>query len=292
MIIINIGHAKVHPPVRSRAELCDAAEIGKFLDSAYGVRMRLEESGPHSASLTHARVDIGAVAVDDIELPGEVHAEPDPLNKVVTVWAHDGKVSSQCGGLSGEAVKGEVTVLAQPDLPYSAHFVDMNSTTMLLDADLVADVAGASTDGQAPVIRFSSFRPADEAVARLWTDTVSYVKHCVLADDNAATPLVLGHCSRLLAAVTLSTFPNTIIPEPRSSDRTDSGPALLRRASIIGRSDKGSWDMRFSPRVYASKRIAQRLIRCFRARNAHAFVVAQQMWRCVAAYPITGTGKH
>lgn len=230
MIIINIGQAKVHSPVRSRVELFDAAEIAKFLDSAYGVRMRLEESGPHSASLTHARVDIGAVAVDDIDLPGELHAQPDPLNKVATVWANHGKVSSQCGGLSGEAVEGEVMVLAQPDLPYSAHFVDVNSTTMLLDANLVADVAGATTDGEAPVIRFSSFRPVDQAAARLWTDTVSYVKDCVLADDNTATPLVLGHCSRLLATVTLSTFPNTIVPEPRSRDRTDSGSVLLRRA--------------------------------------------------------------
>jgi AraC-like DNA-binding protein len=230
VIIVKIGLAKVHPPVRSRVELFDAAEIANFLDSAYGVPMRLEETGPHSASLTHARVDIGPVAVDDLALPGELHAEPDPLNKIVTVWTHDGKVSSQCGGLSGEAVEGEVTVLAQPDLPYSAQFVDVNSTTMLLDADLVADVAGATTDGEAPVIRFSSFRPADEAAARLWTDTVSYVKDCVLAHDNAATPLVLGHCSRLLATVTLSAFPNTIVPEPRSYDRTDSGPALLRRA--------------------------------------------------------------
>jgi AraC-like DNA-binding protein len=229
VIIINIGQAKLHPPVRSRAELFDVAEIATFMDATYGVRMRLEEARPHSASLTHARVDIGAVAVDDIALPGELHAEPDPLNKVVAFWAHDGKVSSQCDGLSGEAVEGEVTVLAQPDLPYSAHFVDVNSTTMLLDADLIADVAGATTDGEAPVIRFSSFRPADEAAARLWTDTVSYVKDCVLADD-AATPLVLGHCSRLLATVTLATFPNTIAPKPRPYDRTDSGPVLLRRA--------------------------------------------------------------
>ena len=230
MIIINTSHAKVHQPVRSRVELFDAAEIAKFLDSAYGVVMRLEENGPHNASLTHARVDIGAVAVDDIALPGELHAEPDPLNKVVIVWAHDGKVSSQCDGLSGEAVEGEVTVLAQPDLPYSAHFVDVNSTTILLDADLIADVAGATTDGEAPAIRFSSFRPVDQAAARLLTDTVTYIKDCVLADDKVATPLVLGQCSRMLATVTLSTFPNTIGPEPRSYDRTDSGPALLRRA--------------------------------------------------------------
>jgi AraC-like DNA-binding protein len=52
----------------------------------------------------------------------------------------------------------------------------------------------------------------------------------VLADDALATPLVLGHVSRLLAAVTLSTFPNTAIADPTPHDRTDHQPVLLRRA--------------------------------------------------------------
>ena len=47
-----------------------------------------------SAPLKHARVDIGPVAVDDLQLPGELEASPDPLNKVVAVWANEGKVSA------------------------------------------------------------------------------------------------------------------------------------------------------------------------------------------------------
>ena len=59
--------------------------------------------------------------------------------------------------------------------------------------------------------------------------TVEYVKASVLADDALATPLVVGHASRLLAAVTLSTFPTTAGPDESRHD-TDSKPALLRRA--------------------------------------------------------------
>ena len=55
-----------------------------------------------------------------------------------------------------------------------------------------------------------------------------------------ATPLVLGHCSRLLAAVTLATFPNTIVPEQAPHDRTDSGPALLRRATAYIEANAGN----------------------------------------------------
>ncbi len=105
----------------------------------------------------------------------------------------------------------------------------MHTTTVLLEPGLVAGVAGETTGNQAPLIRFSSFRPVGDAAARLWKDTVHYIKNSVLVDDESATPLVLGHCSRLLAAVTLATFPNTMAPDPAPHDRTDAGPVLLRR---------------------------------------------------------------
>ncbi len=66
------------------------------------------------------------------------------------------------------------------------------------------------------------------------------MKHSVLSQDDVATPLVLGHCSRLLAAVTLATFPNTIVPEQAPHDHTDSGPALLRRATAYIEANAGN----------------------------------------------------
>jgi transcriptional regulator GlxA family with amidase domain len=52
----------------------------------------------------------------------------------------------------------------------------------------------------------------------------------VLAEDTIATPLVLGHVSRLLAAVALSTFPNSATTGPTPHDRAENQPVLLRRA--------------------------------------------------------------
>ncbi len=210
--------------------MLDAAEIRQYLDTVYGVRLRLKENRTSTRPLRHARVDIGPVTVDDVALPGALEASPDPLNKVVAVWANEGMISGQCGGLTGEAGADEVTLLSQPDLPYRAETDEVHSTTVLLDPRLLAREAGAALGDDAPLIRFSSFRPVDDASARLWKDTVRYVKDCVLGEDDSASPLVLGHCSRLLAAVTLATFPNTIAPEPVLHDRTDSSPVLLRRA--------------------------------------------------------------
>ena len=36
----------------------------------------------------------------------------------------------------------------------------------------------------------------DAVAARLWKDTVSYVKHSLFADDAVATPLTVGHAGR------------------------------------------------------------------------------------------------
>jgi AraC-like DNA-binding protein len=75
-----------------------------------------------------------------------------------------------------------------------------------------------------------SLAPADAAAQQLWRATVSYVKDVVLADDTVATPVVLGIAGSLLAAVTMSTFPNTAIADPILDDRYDQQPELLRRA--------------------------------------------------------------
>jgi AraC-like DNA-binding protein len=75
-----------------------------------------------------------------------------------------------------------------------------------------------------------SFAPADAAAQQLWRATVSYVKDVVLADDTLATPVVLGIAGSLLAAVTMSSFPNTAIAHPIPDDSNDQQPVLLRRA--------------------------------------------------------------
>jgi hypothetical protein len=75
-----------------------------------------------------------------------------------------------------------------------------------------------------------SFALADAAAQRLWQATVSYVKAVVSADDVLETPVLLGIAGRLLAAVTLSTSPNTDVADLLPNDRSDHQPVLLRRA--------------------------------------------------------------
>jgi AraC-like DNA-binding protein len=233
--VIDIANvAQIHRPERTQVEITDAADADEFLEDLYGVRLRLSRkrlARSEGPLLAHTRIDVGPFAIDEIYSAGHLEASPDPLNKVVAVWASSGRVFGECDGLTGEAQAGDVALLSQPHLPHRARAQDVRVTSVVLDQSVVAGVATGLPSSQAPLpVRFSSFQPVDAAAARLWKDTVSYVQRSLLADDATITPLTLGHASRLLAAVTLSTFPNTAATSPMPHDRTDAKPVLLRRA--------------------------------------------------------------
>jgi AraC-like DNA-binding protein len=234
--VIPIGStAEVHRPERSRVEINDPADMDEFLEDAYGVSLRLrhDRGAPSEGAvlLAHSRINVGAFAIDEMSIPGVVDASPGPLNKVVTVWPTSGRVTSTCDGQHGEAEAGDIAMLAQPDLPFRVRAQDLHVTAVLLEPSTVAGVATGLPSYQAPLpIRFSSFAPVDAAAARSWKDTVNYLKRTVLADDAIATPLVLSHACRLLAAVTLSAFPNTASSVSTPADGNDHQPVLLRRA--------------------------------------------------------------
>jgi AraC-like DNA-binding protein len=222
-----------HRPERTKLVVSGADDIGDYLERAYGVSLRLREMSKRRPDdhLTHQRVDAGPFAIDEVDLPGDVEVSPDPLGRVMATWATGGRLETQCEGIKGEAAIGDVTMVSQPDLPHHAHSADVSVTALLLDPAVVASVASGVPISQAPQpVRFDAFRPVSAASARLWMSTVDYVNNCVLADDAMVTSLVLGHASRLLAAVTLATFPNSLPARETPSDRTDHQPVLLRRA--------------------------------------------------------------
>lgn len=219
---------------RSHVEITDSADVDEFLEDAYGVKIRLAfKSREHHEGplLTHVRATIGPLTLDDVTVAGQAEMQPDPLNRVAAIWPTAGRVTSACDGLRSDATAGEIAMLAQPHLPHRARFEDAHITAVLIDPAVVAGVATGLPAGQAPLpIRFKSLSPVDDAAARMWKDTVRYVRDSVLSDAALATPLIVGHASRLLAAVTLSTFPNTAAAEPTPHDHTDNKPVLLRRA--------------------------------------------------------------
>jgi AraC-like DNA-binding protein len=160
-----------------------------------------------------------------------MEASTDPINTVLGVWVTAGRAEGHSDGIAGSATPGDVTMVVQPDLPNYTRTQDECQISVLMDPSVVASVATGIPASQASLpIRFMSFQPVNSASAQRCKDTLRYVKDVVLADDTIATPLVLGHVSRLLAAVTLSTFPNSATTGPTPHDRADHQPVLMRRA--------------------------------------------------------------
>ncbi|MCW2653338.1 MAG: AraC family transcriptional regulator [Mycobacterium sp.] len=226
---------QIHRPEHSHVEIADPFEVTNFFADVYGATMRASRIGsaPRGGglALVYSRTDVGTFTIDDVELPGHIVASPDPFNEVICLWALGGMVACDCDGIANIATPAELTLLSQPDLPCHTEVRNLHETKVVMNPSMVAGVAAGLPPGQAPLpIRFSSFAPVHAAAAQRWKDTVTYVKDVVLADPIFATPLVLGPVSRLLAAVTLSTFPNTATAGPSPHDRKDHHPVLLRRA--------------------------------------------------------------
>jgi hypothetical protein len=67
--------------------------------------------------LTQARTFAGPFAIDEVQLPGDLKASQYPLNRMVGASVTEGRVAGVRDGVSGGATRGEVTMVAQPDLP-------------------------------------------------------------------------------------------------------------------------------------------------------------------------------
>lgn len=218
---------------RSLVQVSDDAELHRFLERAYNVRLRIgrvDESNRHPA-LSHARADAGSFAIEDVDLAGRLTAESAPLDQVVVVWPARGTMSGRSGGLTTGAGVDQIALVSQTGERLDVQTGDVDLVSVMMDPALLASVAtGIPMAHVRTSVRFHSLVPVDAAAGRIWRQTVDYVKNNLLRDDAMATPLVLGHATRLLAAVTLSTFPNTAIAEGRPQDRTDTHPVLLRRA--------------------------------------------------------------
>jgi AraC-like DNA-binding protein len=233
MVLMNDMIKEAQQPERSRVEIADPTKMREFVESAYGVECRRWDARVDSTDgeMTHSRIDLGPVIVDEIALPGVIEFDRDPIDNVIAMWATDGKIVGQSGGLVSEAGPGDITLVSQPGQSFSARTEHVKLTSLLLDPGLVASAASGVPTSQSPLpVRFLSFQPVSEAAGQLWKRTVNFVKNDLLADDTTATPLVIGHACRLLAAVTVATFPSSINGTRLPYDRADYLPTLLRRA--------------------------------------------------------------
>ncbi|MEI4271786.1 helix-turn-helix transcriptional regulator [Klenkia sp. LSe6-5] len=222
----------LHPargPVSSTWSSVDPDEIDHFLTQAYGTPISLT-GGQESYHLRHDRAAVPSMSVDTVRMTGAT-ADIDPPGQLMLLVVDTGLVTRDTDGRSEHFGPGDAFVLANPRSSYRCAWSGppIGVRTVVLDNDLLASVTGTDTER---VTGMTIGDPVYPVAAQRFHRGLAYATHSVLTGPAArsATPLLVDAVARTLAAVTLSTFSNDLVPAARPPDRPDAHPATLRRA--------------------------------------------------------------
>jgi AraC-like DNA-binding protein len=193
----------------------------RITGSRDGFRMRHTVAG--AGGLTGA----GTFTVAEITHTMAVEHVAQPLGYPLIGRVRQGKIERETPGDSLRAGPGDMFLAAQPDRPYTVRWDTMRLQLIRVSPAVLAEVAGA---GQAGRLRFTRLVPESPASARNLAATVDFIASGLLSSPGAAaSPLLIGGATRLLAGAMLTAFPHEThiraerLPGPGST-------ATLRRA--------------------------------------------------------------
>ncbi|GAA4606469.1 AraC-like DNA-binding protein [Actinoplanes octamycinicus] len=206
----------------------DLEEARDVLERAY-VRLRLSATGDtHRMRL--AQLQVGPVELGHVGFRMSFAAEFAPSGMLAVSRHIDGKLMRWIGKDAADSRPGDLMLSALPDCTQHTDGTDYESEHARFPPELFAQIAAPAPSRTAQPVRFTGFHPLSTRAATTWNKTFDYVLETVTGLDPDAEPLVFGSAARMLAAVTLSTFPNTALDDPTIEDRHDAHPATLRRA--------------------------------------------------------------
>lgn len=211
-------------------ESTDLAATEDFLVRTY-TKMTI---GAGEGESPAARIDrrwLGSVSFDELELDFHMSYDAAPLGRVCLCRVRTGRIEENFVGEDQDIfAPGDVTLLSQPDLPYSGRVCESSYDLTMFDAALLDRVASPDEGRTESTVRLLGHRPVSEQAKRQLSATIDYVRSVVSAEGAQPTPLVASTTASMLAAVVIATLPTNVSTEPTARDRLDSGPPLLRRA--------------------------------------------------------------
>ncbi|MEV6345234.1 helix-turn-helix transcriptional regulator [Actinoplanes sp. NPDC051851] len=209
-------------------ETDDLGEAHALLERTY-TRMRLNVTGDRH-HLRIARTEVGPVSLHHVTLSMDFVAELQPIHLIPISRVRAGQARHDLGAGIVESGPGDVFVPALPGREFRVQVKDYDVEHAWFPPAIFAQVA-AGEPGRAPrPIRFTGHRPHSSRAATTWENCFDYVRTTVAGIPADEEPLLVGSTARMLAAVALSTFPNTALVEPTVADQHDAHPATLRRA--------------------------------------------------------------
>jgi AraC-like DNA-binding protein len=219
------GAATAHP-LEAVFESTDPEVTAAYLTAA--VSTTKARGDPDNYRFRHVRFGSGPLYIDTVHQTGTTEYHADPLAGLAVVRIRRGIRTNL--ELDDDLGPGDLSLHSQPTEPYHARLASVEYTSISVSMQAAAD-ARNRPDDDLGALHFDSLRPVNPAAARRLLCAVDYTAANLRAfPDAMAQPLLAGAATRLLAAVLLTTFPNSWISGPHYQDRTDATPSALSRA--------------------------------------------------------------
>jgi AraC-like DNA-binding protein len=222
------------PLTRRRLVTTDPEQAREELAAAYGTSIRMTAPEP-GREFRIEHTDAGVFQAGEHQLPTRLSFTSDPAPQIVVARVLAGTVERRTRAAGEERLEAEdVFLTGPPATEHTATTRDARVRTTTLPLPLLHKVAGGLPEPAQP-LRFTSLRPATEALADHWRATRVYLNDLLEHPDLATeAPLLVANTAHLLAATVLAVFPNTATaPSGRPLDRTDATPDTVRRATAF-----------------------------------------------------------
>ncbi len=202
-----------------------------LLHGSYGDRVRLIPRGGYGRIRVDQAPLTRAVRLDQLGCACSLDAQTSPLGFLLVTHVRSGQVGFRGAGGERRYGAGDVCLAVQPDEATAARCAALDMAAAVIDPALLGRVAGIAPGRSTKSVSLTGYHPVSARAAELWKATWAYVREEILdVRQAAAEPLLMSTAERLLAAVTLATFPNNALTDPTSEDSHDAHPATLRRA--------------------------------------------------------------
>jgi AraC-like DNA-binding protein len=198
-----------------------------FLSSAY-TTMRISGRVTDDTRVRVSRQALVSASVDRLSLGYDMGYDAGCLGRTCLLTLETGSLVDRSEGREEVFGPGETFLVAPPDRPYRGLVRSARYTVTMLDPALLDRVARGPHAGP---VRITGARAVTPAANRRLTSAVGYLRDHVLTDpDASASDLVVSTALQHLAAVVLTTLPNTAQTPPTRTDSVDAGYGTLRRA--------------------------------------------------------------
>ncbi|WP_310376375.1 AraC family transcriptional regulator [Catenuloplanes atrovinosus] len=208
----------------------DGDAFEQFFTSAYGSMRIHHEDRPR---LRYRGVHAGLFTLDSIEWSARLNIEVEPLNKIIVSRVTTARIQIAYGQDDWRFTAGDLCLAPYPERPYLNNLRPGELRNCILDPDMVTRVAATAPGRRPQRLRFTTCAPVTSAAAAQWWATRGYIADLLDDPQPGASPLMLANAGHLLAAATLTTFPNNALTDPTSEDSQDAHPASLRRATAF-----------------------------------------------------------